>query len=431
MRLTSKTVVLAVMAALLGGAWGLGRVQTAPTEQAAVTLPAVAAGDVTKITIGTLVDRFVLEKKDGGWWVTEPLRIKAEPQLVQQVLDALSGGPAMDATIDEGNLEDYGVDDQHALVVELFTAGEKPELSIHVGKTATQGSAFIRISGGDTVYRANIGPRQLYERPAAEWRDRRVLDLDPAAVSSLTLDRGGEHLVLRRTDAAWAMEGGPPVDKELADTLAKALATVRASRVHAPDYDGGFATPAAVATVTTTDGTSRTVELGAREDEGAGFLRVGGQGEIYRVSPQLRRLLLQPATAFRDRTLFAFDPVKVEQLSLVEGGLTVVVEPRMDGSWAIVQPANMDADQEAIQRAVTALSTLRAARIADGATFNASGTQLSIKLVDGSTQTMRFGDRFKDAGGQEGVRVKVEGRDTVYDLGVGALVELRRAFGRG
>lgn len=428
--MTRKTLLLLMIAVVLGLGWGLGRLPGGEAETERVALPEIVAAEVQKITISTLVDRLVIERRGGGWAITEPLRYPADPQLVGALLDVLDGAPEMDAEVDQGNLEDYGVDDQHALNVELWTEADTPALRVWIGKSAGPTSVFVRIPPEDRVFRAAIGARAAYERPAADWRDRAVLAVDPASVSGLLLERGGERLELSRKGEHWVLAGGPEVDDEVVEAALKILGGLRASRIHNPDYDAGLEQPAARVTLQTEAG-SIGLSLGAREDGGAGFVRVDGRPDVYRVSAQARRVMLLPAALLRDRSLFRFDVGQVEELRLVDGGFTIVLQPAPDGGWAIVQPANMDADQEQVQRAVAALAELRAARIVDDASFSPGGSRLEVRLLGGATQALLFGERGRDEQGVEMVRVKVEGRPTVYELPVAALVELRRAFNRG
>ena len=63
-------------------------------------------------------------------------------------------GVRMDLRIDEGNLEDYGVDDQNGILVELFAEGvEVPKVSFVVGHNVVGGSSFVRLKDSDATVR--------------------------------------------------------------------------------------------------------------------------------------------------------------------------------------------------------------------------------------------------------------------------------------
>lgn len=434
MRLTRKSWVLMAIAVAMLVLAGLTRVGGPPPAEELPSLAAVAPKDVDRVVISTLVDKLILERKGGAWALTAPIQYPADPALVEGLITGLAGA-RMSEQLDKGNLETYGVDDQHALNVELWSGGETPSVSLMVGKSAGTASVFARLPGTQEVYRADVGNRARFERAAAEWRDKVALEVDRDKVVAIDIERAGEPLHFTRggADADWSLAGGAPVDQATLELLLRTASKVRASQIHSPDYEAGFAAPLATVRLTLADGAAHQLLLGSREDGGVSFVRVDGRADVYRTGPQLRRFVTAPVDAFRDRALLRFDPAKVDEVSLVEAGLTIRIGLNADRTaWTILQPPNMDADQELIQRAVVALAELRASRIAADTAFNATGTALSVKLVDGSVQTLRFGQLIKGAEGQgDLVRVKVDGREALYDLAVAAFSELRRALGRG
>lgn len=434
MTLTRKSWVLLALAVVMVALLGLTKVGGPPAVEELPSLAAVATKDVDRVVISTLVDKLILERTADGWRLTAPIQYPADPALVEGLISGLAGA-RMSEQLDKGNLETYGVDDQHALNVELWSGGDTPTVALMVGKSAGTESVFVRLPGTQEVYRADVGSRARFERAAADWRDKVALDVDRDKVVAIDVERAAEPLHFTRAgkDADWSLVGGPPVDQATLDLLVRTAAKVRANQIHSPDYEAGFAAPLASIRLTLADGSAHQLVLGSRDDGGVSFVRVDDRPDVYRAGPQLRRFAMAPADAFRDRALLRFDPAKVEEVSLVEAGLTIRIGLNADRTaWTILQPPNMDADQELIQRAVGALAELRASRIATDTAFNATGTALSVKLVDGSVQTLRFGQLVKGAEGQgDLVRVKVDGRETLYDLAVAAFSELRRALGRG
>lgn len=434
MTLTRKSWVLLAVTAGLALLLGLTRVGGPVAADELPSLAAVATPDVNKVVISTLVDKLILERAERGWAITAPIQYPADTSLVEGLVAGLAGA-RMSEQLDQGNLETYGVDDQHALNVELWAGGDTPAVSLMVGKSAGTQSVFVRLPGTQEVYRADVGSRARYERTAADWRDKLALEVDRDQVVAVDIERASEPLSLRRESksADWALAGGPPVDQATADLLLRTATKVRATEIHSPAYEAGFATPLASIRLGMVDGSSHRLVIGSRDDGGVTFVRVDDRPDVYRTGAQLRRLVTAPAEVFRDRALLRFDPARVEEVSLAEAGLTIRIGLNAERTaWTILQPPNMDADQELIQRAVGALSELRATRLAPDVAFNPTGTTLSVTLVDGSRQSLRFGQLVKGAEGQgDLVRVRVEGRDTLYDLAVGAFSELRRALGRG
>lgn len=413
------------------------RDDVAPTESLP-TLPSVSPEAATRFTIGDQVNVLTVERATPAdpWRIVAPLDYPADERLVTDFLKQVGRGVPMDLRLDEGNLEAYGVDDQHALRADVWAGGTEPALTFFVGNTAGQGASFVRLPGSDAVYRADVGSRARYERRAADWRDRTVLGVERDEVTAFTVARAGE--VLRFARGAPTADGPGPfqlegvdfrVDPDAADALLRTVLKARATEIHNASYDAGLDQPAAVVTVTTRGGASFVLTVGGRSDERSTLVRVSGRDEVYRTSGQLHAALTQPLLALRDRTMGGFAPADVASASWEEGGLTVTlaydVEQR---AWVVTQPENVDADQRAATDTVAALASLKAREVATGATFLPSGTVATVKMRDGTTWTLALGQVDEAAGT---VQARVGGRPEVFLLDTRQLAVLRAGFGRG
>ena len=167
MTLTRRSVALLAVAAVLAllNIWGARDVAVV---EALPTLPAVLPDSVAVLQISTPVEKLRLERLStdeaspefARWRIVTPLQFPADAAQVRSLLRAFESGLAMDAHVDGGNHEDYGVDDQSGLLVELFAAdADVPAAALVVGKPASGPSAFVRIPGSDDVYRADVGGR--------------------------------------------------------------------------------------------------------------------------------------------------------------------------------------------------------------------------------------------------------------------------------
>ncbi len=457
MRLTRRSVVLLAMVALLAvlNVWSAG---APPVIEALPSLPAVPADSVAVVQISTPIEKLRLERVStdasspdfGKWRIVTPLDFPADAAQLQAVLATFAEGLPMDALVDGGNHEDYGVDDQNGLLVELYVTGQDlPAASVVVGKTAAGPSTFVRLPGAEVVYRADVGGRARYARPAAAWRDKLALDLDATRVVGLTLTRGTEVLRFTRgasssepvgasaAPGAWRLSGaslpaGVGVDTETVDGTIRALARIRAAEIHNRDYSAGFDAPLAQATLTLDDGSTHEITLGSRASDSAAYVRVSGRDEVFRTAPVIGRALTQPLDAFRDRRILRFEPEAVASVAFVDRGLTVVLEQSADGAaWAITQPQNMDADQKQALFTVGTLATFRAAAIPADTRFDPTGSRFEVRFRDGRSVALELGQSERDAEDRPLVRVRATGREGVYQVPEALIVELRKAFGRG
>jgi hypothetical protein len=463
MRLTAKTRALAAIAAVLAVLVGFAsRPQDGPA--ALPTVQGVAPDDVQRLVLATALDRLVLERASadkaspdhGRWRIVAPLQADADTELVRTALRQLGGGVRMTASMGEGDPKPFGLDTEGALDVQLYTTtapDAAPALGLVVGRDAGGGATFVRIPSDAAVYRADIGGRARFARSAAEWRDRAVIAVDPVTVTGLDVVVSGRpSMIFRRgpsagvdedgdpTPGAWTLEGAPfRADAAAVDGLVRTLARMRAGEIHNPTYAAGLDAPAGTVTLRLQDGRTHEIIVGSRLDEGATFLRVDGRPDVYRVAGTVGRQILQPPEAFRDRTIFAFAPDDVASLSLVEGGLTIVLEQSADGAgaWTVAQPANMDVDQEQARQLLAGLSSLRAAALPAADAFQPSGAALTVRFRDGRAASLELGPSERTAVGESVVRARStvksesDGRGGVFLVDAAVISGIRRAFGRG
>ncbi|MFN7146435.1 MAG: hypothetical protein ACK4YP_21860, partial [Myxococcota bacterium] len=157
MTLTRRSLALLLVAVLLVvlNLWGA---RDGGTVEALPEVPAVAPDTVAVLQVSTPIEKLRIERASTDetspdfqrWRIVTPLQFPADAAQIETVLATFADGLPMDAFVDGGNHEDYGVDDQNGLNVELFRAGEDvPAASVVVGKTAAGPSAFVRLPGAE------------------------------------------------------------------------------------------------------------------------------------------------------------------------------------------------------------------------------------------------------------------------------------------
>lgn len=450
MSVSVKNRVLLVIAALLAVLVAFGGPGEA-THEALPSLPPVTPDDVTRIHIGNPVARVALARTAKGedeqdpdtWRITDPLDYPADAAAIRSLLRAFGAGVRMEAEVDRGHHEEYGLDDQSARLVELYTVGDTPTLSVWVGRTAAGTSSFVRLPGSDAVYRADVGPPARFFQDAAAWRDKWAIEVNRDRVTAVVVERPGDTLRLRRLSApvdgssadvgTWTLDGVPfTADSDALAELVKSVTRVRAGEIHHADYPGGFDPPAATVTLTLDDGQTHTVRLGSVAEERSAFLRVDDRPAVFRVAASVRRVLLQPAEGLETRQLFDFARKDLASLALVDGGLTVVLTAEAEGErWVVTQPPNMDVDQAQAAFTVNTLARLRAAGVAADAGFAPSGTRFVLRFTDGHTETLEIGAVEREGHEEPMVRVRATEAPAIYLLPLRQLTGLKRAFGRG
>lgn len=445
MKLTRQSIAMLIVAAVLAVLVAVDLRSVVVPPPALPVLPAITLNDARKITIGDQINVLTIarESESEPWRLLAPLDYPADEDVVREFLKAIGGGISMDALVDSGNLEQYTVDDQHALRVDVWALGDEPAITFFVGKTAGPKSSFVRLPASETVYRADVGPRTRFERPATAWREKGILPVERTDVVELRLQRGTELLIFRRgaspgneadgkpIPGPFGMDGAPfAIDAESVEMLARTLTRMRAGEIHNANYEAGMQAPAAVATLVMKNGDTHAVRLGSKLDEKASFVQVSDRTEVFRTSAQVGAQLLAPLDQFRDKAIAKLDRQKFDTMTWVEGGLTTTLAWSAEAiKWVVTQPANVDADQRAAATTAANLATFRAMGVATDGAFTPSGVTVKIRLSDGTTWELSFGQAVDGDGGK--IRAKVAGRNDVFFLDPRQVAEIRAGFGKG
>jgi hypothetical protein len=241
----------------------------------------------------------------------------------------------------------------------------------------------------------------------------------------------------KETPGTWAMEPDPgwALDQAALNAIVDTLGRMRAGDMLAADFDGGFASPRGSIEVALADGTTRQLVVGAREIEGAAFVRVGTGGSVYRVSKAQMDKLLRGRDDLRDRTLLAFARKDVDTVTLVEGGEAVILQQDLSNNlWGVLQPPNIDLDIRLIFFTVNTLAGLKGLEVAPATPAQAGleppAWRIDLRFLDGRTTGVEFGQRTRDERGQERIFVRTQGSPTVFTLGLDTAKKLREGFGK-
>jgi hypothetical protein len=89
-------------------------------------------------------------------------------------------------------------------------------------------SAYVRKPGDDDVFLVEGELIPLLDRNVTDWRDKRIVTLEPDSIHGITVERGGIRYSLVRTDGMWSFDDGAPVDSARMARLVDAFARVEA-----------------------------------------------------------------------------------------------------------------------------------------------------------------------------------------------------------
>lgn len=397
------TTLLLLAIAVVGAADVAVRVQQTIESQPLPSVPPIAPINPVKMVITHGDDVVVLEKREDTWWVTAPFEFQADKPSVKAILNLLVHGVPMDVEVDRGHFENYGLDQGNGILTEVY--GASGVLTrFYVGENSEGGSTFVRFPEDERVYRARVGGRSRFEHTASQWRDRRIFELDATTFDNIAVERQGSRISFSRRfepneagtpmPSPWSVDGQPsfPLDQEMMQDLADSLAKLRAGEILGPDAP--FDVPVGTVTFHTTGGEAHTLVL-ARHDRGL-FARRDNEPATYRIGDPMAARVDRPLSRWRDRTLFAVEPISLKGMMYEDASLrTVMVADPKTGVWTVTEPANIAVDSREATRVAKALVKLRASDTADIDPKDAgfpSKTRLGLLLHDGTTRWMEIGD---------------------------------------
>jgi hypothetical protein len=270
--------------------------------------------------------------------------------------------------------------------------------------------------------------RQAPDREkAALVKDRLWKDLEGKDVEEIVVRAGATTLHLKKAGDSWSLVApvAAPADRQAVDDLATSLATLRVEReIEAnPQKPADFGLAPPVAEVTfKAKGQERGVKLGTKNPTGIwAYAQEAGKPAVLLVPESLLQGAQKPPSAYRDRTLLAFERKDVKTLELRSPGGQVVAsaQAKAGDEWQLTAPFAAPADREAI---TGLLEKLRTAKIKEFVTDAGKGpadygldrpTRLTVVVgeeASRATRTLRFGKALPD---RKGVYAQREGEDGV------------------
>jgi hypothetical protein len=191
------------------------------------------------------------------------------------------------------NHERMGVAEGSTITVTFETA-EGPTTILIGAAGAAPGTVFVRRPGEDDVYLLEGSLRAHFVRSQTDWREKRMLDVDTAAVRTVEVQRPDGTYTIVRADTVWTIDG-TPIRTFPVTSIMEELATFRGTDFLVPG-DSLYEMPPAI-TVTALDAAGDTmtvVNLGEGERDRRGTVR--GDSIVYSV-PQFRIDRIAPPRA--------------------------------------------------------------------------------------------------------------------------------------
>ncbi len=349
-------------------------------------LPASLATDaVTKIELGQGKNEPSVQlAKDGAeWTIASAFGAWAKKDKLDEFLKKLKDMEGEYKSSNADAFADYGVNDDKALYVRLYTGGEKPAYELLIGKGQGWDSVFVRTAGDKTVYLVNQGLRGdlgLYgeDVKAPEykpWLKIKALELAKDKVAKIELKYPDHALTFEKREKPkpeakkeekpadaktepkkdekkeyeWVLAlGGPAKDAKFKqpklDSLLETLENLTIDDALGPKEKTakGLDTPPYRCTVTLEDGKKHEVFLSHPRDDSLAYLYLGDAPERLYTYASFRFDNLFPAGSdLFDLTAPRADKAKVTAVSVAREKETIQLAKTGEGDkaeWLLKSP---------------------------------------------------------------------------------------------
>ncbi len=367
---------------------------------------AAGRADFLGIEVGAM--RIECAREQDRWWLTHPLRARADGGAVDRILAGLAELPKGEViTADQLKARglspaDYGFEPPRA----VFTVGEGPRRwSFRVGRDAPLGGTlYIREDGSDTIVATSTNLLGLLPGGVTNLRDRVLFACSLDEVRRLELRGSGGFIKLVRGEGGgWALQQ-PLAARADRDAVRGLIEPLLALRVR--DFVSDAAVDAAafglddaadrVTLETAEKGSQRSLLLGRGVAAATNLVYAKLQSEesVYTVPAGVRAVTAVRVDDLRDRRLVTLSAHDVDRVVARAGDRALELRREPGEGWWVVQPRRWRADARRVEDLVRLWCGLRVDRFADPA-----ATDLAALGLEHPFRTLELGRAAQADGG--------------------------------
>ncbi len=334
-------------------------------------------------------------QKKAQWRLESPLTAKADSGAVKFLLEQLE-----EAKIDrllEGKGEspsDYGLDSPRlSLTVQ---AGDQ-EYQLRIGQEGFGGNRlYAQMKDSSDVY---LMAKSLYtqaSKPLLDWRDKDVLEFESTLVRDIEVERPEGALSFSKQADRWRLLQPLQEDADQQNTSAilSSLDLAKAEEF-ASDPENlsayGLDQPTVGLRIREEDDQDwKTIELGARREDGKYWARDLSRPEVFAIDAELHDKLTRDLWDYRGKQLIDVPQDKISQVKVRRRQGEVIVE-RKDYEWTIQSPEEHKGKETYSYKFWYPLESINFTSLEDsGASLSDPSAEVTVTLEDGSTHRYQF-----------------------------------------
>lgn len=421
-------LIAVVVLAILGGAlyWSSHR-KTPPAPAATASLPIlkVDPASVTGLTVTQKNAPPVTLTRSGAnqWQITSPKTTLADANAVSGILSSLDPLPSQRVVADKAtDLTPYGLQNP-SVAIDLTEKNNKTEKILLGDDTPTGDAVYVSLAGNPRVFTAASYIKNSLNKSFDDLRDKRLLPIDTASVTTIDLDRKPQPVDFGRVQNGWQIQKPEPyrTDTFQVEDLLTQLTTAKMDTLTTPEAAAkafAHATPVATAKITGSFGTD-TLEVRKEKDDD--YAKSSALPGVYKVdstnSTALGEALTRPLDNYRNKQLFSFgyaDPDKIDYRS----GSTSLALTHSGTTWT---SNGQQMDTESVESLVSALRDLAATKFV---TSGFTSPEIDITVTYGGGKNT---DHVEIQKTKDGAIAKLNDGPSLYHLDAVTLNELTNA----
>lgn len=366
-------------------------------------------------------DRVSLRREGDRWKITAPGTWDAEQSLIKAALEQLEKLSFGDLVTEQpANFANLEVSDDKGAHVVARGDGGKVLLDAWMGKSVS-GFTLLRPTGKNEVWQSTGAFRYTFAKDAQALRDHAIVDVARDDIKRVTLEGGGQKVVLEQVPAAeknaeatWkVIESTVKIDKldeQMVSSLGQTLGGLRATSFSdkpLADPAVGLEPPQSKITITTKSGGDRVLRVGKLVGDD-GYLALEGRPQVYLVQKWTMERLAPSPMDLRDKTIIKVKDVDIAEVTVAQGAETLVL--KQEGSTWKLGRGTGDIDEGKARAVASAFDNLAGSSFAAGLTPAQTGLDKPTAVA-----TLRLKDKA-----QAVIKVGATKGDEVYVQRVGS-----------
>jgi Domain of unknown function (DUF4340) len=330
-----------------------------------------AADDVTGFTVKREQETVRAEKRDGHWYLTEPLAVRGDDQKYNELTRYVADLHHTRVVEEQPqSLELYSLATPR-LEIQVTLKDQSKPLILRLGATnPTGGSYYAQVEGRAPIYLVSGVAKDVLDASLHALRDKTVLAFTPAEVQEVQLARGTDASVVvqRQAEDTWRLTApvSAKADAQQVRAMIQRLHDVKVQAFIAEDATDlesyGLQTPAWHVSLNIGQGHAPlTLSLGKVDSERKGvYAKRDDAARVFLLPQDLGDNLPKTATALRDKTLLKYEREHITRLEIQAPNEQIVITSTGPRQYTMEQPVQTPGDGDAIYSLLWDIQDLKA-----------------------------------------------------------------------